>query len=207
MKVEVTELANKKPAVADVTLTDAIFAVPYNEGLIHQVIVAYMAAARAGTKQNKGRSDVRGGGVKPRRQKGTGCSRAGTITSPIWRTGGVTFAARPRDYTKKVNRKMYRGAMRSIISEHFRQKSVNVVEDIPLKDHKTKTMLALMKSVSSEKILILVDSIQENMFLSCRNIGNIELMDVDYVNPLSLFKAKNILLTVPAVQKLQERLS
>ena len=188
-------------------LSDSVFSTPFSEGLVHQVIVSYMAAARAGTKCNKGRSDVRGGGAKPWRQKGTGRARAGTRSSPIWRSGGVTFAARPRSFEKKVNKKMYRGAMRAIISEQLRQGSLVVVEDMKLENHKTKDLLNILSNNKIENALFVEDVLSENFYYASRNIPNVWAIDFLSINPYDLFTAKKLVMTVDVMKKIEEWLS
>ena len=160
-----------------ISVSNEVFQHDYAEGLIHQVIVSYMAAARAGTKSNLGRSDVRGGGKKPWRQKGTGRARAGTKNSPIWRGGGVTFAATPRSFEKKVNRKVYRKAMKSIISEHIRQGSLLVVDNLDIETRKTKDLLVLLNKASIDDALFITDNLSENFYYASRNIPKIWIID------------------------------
>ncbi|HXK55153.1 MAG: 50S ribosomal protein L4 [Gammaproteobacteria bacterium] len=186
---------------------DTVFAVALNEALIHQVVTAYMAAARSGTKAQKNRSAVSGGGSKPFRQKGMGRARAGTSRSPIWRSGGVTFAASPSNYVQKVNRKMYRGALRSILSELVRQERFIVVSDIGVDAPKTKALTSRLKEFGLDEALIVSDQPDENLYLSARNLKNVDVCDVLDVNPVSLIGFKNVLITAAAVRKLEERLS
>ncbi len=192
----------------DVSLDDSIFAKEYNETLVHQAVVAYMGTGRAGTKAQKSRSDVSGGGAKPWRQKGTGRARAGTSRGPIWRKGGVTFAARPRDYSKKLNKKMYRAAMRSIFSELVRSNSLIVVDDFGVKEPKTKAMLARLDAlkVDTSALLIGVEK-DKNAELSARNIPNCECLTVSTLNPVSLVSHDRVVITSAAVVKVQEWLS
>jgi len=166
-----------------------------------------MSAARAGTKAQKTRSDVRGGGAKPFRQKGTGRARAGTIRSPLWRSGGVTFAARPRDYSKKINKKMYRAGMRSIVSELIRQDRLVVVENLSIAEPKTKLMVAKLAELGFEKGLLITDGLDSNVYLSARNIPNLMVMDVAIVDPLSLVRHDKVVIDQPALKKLEERLA
>ena len=189
-------------------LNDAIFADDYNETLVHQAVVTYMSGGRAGTKAQKSRSDVSGGGIKPWRQKGTGRARAGTSRGPIWRKGGVTFAARPRDYSKKLNKKMYRSAMRSIFSELVRSDSLIVVEDFGVTEPKTKNMLSKLHSldVGNNALLISSES-DENLMMSSRNIPNCEYLPVSSLNPVSLVSHDNVVITSSAITKVQEWLA
>jgi large subunit ribosomal protein L4 len=191
-----------------VELDDAVFADEYNETLVHQAVVAYMAAGRSGTKAQKTRSDVSGGGAKPWRQKGTGRARAGTSRGPIWRSGGVTFAARPRDHSKKLNKKMYRSAMRSIFSELVRSESLIVVEDFGVSEPKTKVMLSKLDSlkVGKNTLLVSADS-DENLMMSSRNIPNCEYLAFSSLNPVSLVAHDSVVITSSAIAKVQEWLS
>ncbi len=195
-----------KKAKGKVEVTDAAFAVDFNEALVHQVVTAYMAGARAGTKKQKSRSDASGGGRKPWRQKGTGNARSGSIRSPIWRGGGVTFAARPRDYSQKVNRKMYRGAMRSILSELVRRDRLVVVESFSIDAPKTKTLVEKLKALSLEDTLIVVDAEDANLQLAARNLHWVAVIQAEQANPVSLLAFDKVLITVPALKQLEARL-
>ncbi len=195
-----------KKAKGKVEVTDAAFAVDFNEALVHQVVTAFMAGARAGTKAQKSRSDARGGGKKPWRQKGTGSARSGSIRSPIWRGGGVTFAARPRDYSQKVNRKMYQGAMRSILSELVRQERLVVVESFTVDAPKTKSLVDKLKSLSLEDTLIVVDAEDANLQLAARNLHWAAVIQATHANPVSLLVFDKVLITVPALKQLEARL-
>lgn len=166
-----------------------------------------MSAARSGTKAQKTRSDVSGGGAKPFRQKGTGRARAGTIRSPIWRSGGVTFAARPRDYSKKLNKKMYRAGMCSIVSELVRQDRLVVVEDLSVAEPKTKLMAAKLADLGVSEALVLTDGLDANLYLAARNIPNLLVMDVAIVDPLSLVRFEKVVIDQAALKKLEERLA
>jgi large subunit ribosomal protein L4 len=190
-----------------VSVSDAAFDAEFNETLVHQLVVSYMSAARAGTKSQKTRSDVSGGGAKPFRQKGTGRARAGTIRSPIWRSGGVTFAARPRDYSKKLNKKMYLAGMRSIVSELVRQQRLLVVEDIAVAEPKTKLMVAKLKDLDVTGGLVLTDGLDASLYLAARNIPNLMVMDVAIVDPLSLVRQEKVIIDQAALKKLEERLA
>lgn len=188
-------------------VADAVFDVPYKPGLIHQVVNAYMAGARSGTRAQKTRSEVSGGGAKPWRQKGTGRARAGSSRSPIWRSGGVTFAAKPQDYSQKVNRKMYRGAVRSILSELVRQGRLVVVEDVRVSAPKTKELLSLLKQHELSNVLILTDGFDDNLYLASRNIPKVDVMAVEDVDPVSMVAFDTVLATEAAVKYLEERLA
>lgn len=191
-----------------VELDDTVFASVYNESLVHQAVVAYMSAGRAGTKAQKTRSDVSGGGAKPWRQKGTGRARAGTSRGPIWRKGGVTFAARPRDYAKKLNKKMYRAAMRSIFSELIRSESLIIVDDLAVEGPKTKSMIDALAgwNVGLNSLLVSVEK-EQNVNLSSRNIPNCEYVEFSSLNPVSLVSHDKVVITSSAVSKVQEWLS
>ncbi|WP_458526021.1 50S ribosomal protein L4 [Onishia taeanensis] len=190
-----------------VEVSDATFGKEFNEALVHQVVTAYLAGGRQGTRAQKNRADVRGGGKKPWRQKGTGRARAGTIRSPIWRSGGVTFAASPQDYTQKVNRKMYRAAIRSILSELVRQERLVVVEDISVDAPKTKQLTAKLKELDLEKALIVTEEIDENLYLAARNIPHVDVLDVAAADPVSLVAFDKVLVTVSALRKFEEKLA
>jgi large subunit ribosomal protein L4 len=189
-----------------VQVSDAVFGADYKESLIHQVVNAYMAAARSGTKAQKNRSAVRGGGAKPWRQKGTGRARAGTLRSPLFRTGGVTFAAQPRNFEQKVNRKMYRGALRSILSELVRQERLMVVDAFAVAAPKTKELVATLNKLGLDDVLILVDKVQDNMLLAARNLYHVDVRDVVEVDPVSLIGFDKLLITTAALKQLEERL-
>jgi large subunit ribosomal protein L4 len=191
----------------EISVSDAAFAKDFNESLVHQVVTAYMAAGRQGTKAQKTRSEVSGGGKKPWRQKGTGRARAGTIRSPIWRSGGVAFAAKPRDYAQKVNRKMYRAAMRSIFSELVRQERLVVVEDLSVEAPKTKLFNAKLKDLGVSNALIVAESVEENLHLASRNIPHVDVRDVAGLDPVSLVAFENVVVTVPALKKIEEMLA
>ncbi|NKC00115.1 MAG: 50S ribosomal protein L4 [Pseudomonadales bacterium] len=190
-----------------VEVSDATFAREFNEALVHQVVVAHMAGARQGSRAQKNRSDVRGGGRKPWRQKGTGRARAGTTRSPIWRSGGVTFAARPQDHSVKVNRKMYRGALRCIVSELIRQDRLVAVESFSIDAPKTKTLLEQLKSLDLSSVLIVTEEVDQNLYLSSRNVLGIDVRDVSAVDPVSLISHDKVLVTVAALKALEEALS
>jgi large subunit ribosomal protein L4 len=189
-----------------ISVSDVAFAKEFNESLVHQVVTAYMAGGRQGTKAQKTRSEVAGGGKKPWRQKGTGRARAGTIRSPIWRAGGVTFAAKPRSFEQKVNRKMYRAAMQSIFSELVRQERLVVVDDISVETPKTRAFTAKLKDLGVSNVLILSDSVEQNLHLASRNIPHVDVRDVAGLDPVSLVAFENVVVTVPALKKIEEML-
>ncbi|NVJ51666.1 MAG: 50S ribosomal protein L4 [Gammaproteobacteria bacterium] len=187
-------------------VSETAFGREFNEALVHQVVVAYMAASRSGTRAQKTRSEVSGGGKKPWRQKGTGRARAGTIRSPIWRAGGVTFAAKPQDYSQKVNRKMYRGAMQAILSELVRQERLVVVEEFAVSAPKTKELVGKLKEFELKDVLIVTDSVEENLYLAARNLHKVDVRDPQGVDPVSLIAYDKVLMTVGAVKKFEEML-
>ena len=190
-----------------VELSDGNFGRDFNETLVHQVVTAYMAAARSGTKAQKNRSGVRGGGAKPFRQKGTGRARAGTIRSPLWRSGGTTFAAVPRDYEQKVNKKMYRAALRSILSELVRQERLVVVDKFALETPKTKALAEKLKAMDITNVLIVESEVGDNLFLSARNLPHVDVVEAKRVDPVSLVRFDKIVMTVAAVAALEEMLA
>jgi len=194
--------SNKKVSVSD----DA-FGASYNEALVHQLVVSYMASARAGTKAQKSRSAVSGGGAKPWRQKGTGRARAGTIRSPLWRSGGVTFAASPRDFDKKLNKKMYRVGMRSLVSELVRQERLVLVDKLGVTEPRTKQMRARLDELGVDNALVLTDGLDSAVYLAARNIPNIQVMDIAIVDPVSLIRQEKVVIDEAALKKLEERLS
>jgi len=190
-----------------VSVSDAAFGAEFNEALVHQLVVTYMASSRAGTKAQKNRSAVSGGGAKPWRQKGTGRARAGTIRSPLWRKGGVTFAAQPRDYSKKLNKKMYRAGLRSIVSELLRQDRLIVVEEMKLAEPKTRLMAAKMAELGVDNALVLTDGLDSDLYLAARNIPHLMVMDVAIVDPVNLVRFEKVVIDQAALKKLEERLS
>jgi len=190
-----------------ISLSDETFGREYNEPLVHQSVVTYLAGARQGTVKQKTRSEVRGGGRKPWRQKGTGRARSGTIRSPIWRSGGVTFAARPQDFSKKLNKKMYRGAMQCILSELIRQERLIVVNEFAVESHKTKDLVTKLKDFDLDNVLIVSDQIEENLYLAARNLHKVDVLDVSGLDPVSLIGFEKVLITVPALKKAEELLS
>ena len=189
-----------------VTLSDAAFARDYNEALVHQLVTAYLAGARQGSKAQKNRADVSGGGAKPWRQKGTGRARAGTSRGPIWRSGGVTFAARPRDYDQKLNKKMYRAAMQAIWSELVRQDRLVVVDSFDVADHKTKAFAAKLDGMDLTNVLIVDAEVNKNVYLASRNLPNVAVAEADGVDPVSLISFEKVLVTVSALKKVEEML-
>ncbi|MFZ9034770.1 MAG: 50S ribosomal protein L4 [Francisellaceae bacterium] len=191
------------------SVADTVFSRDFNEALVHQVVVAYMAGARQGSKAQKSRSEVSGGGAKPWRQKGTGRARAGTIRSPIWRKGGVTFAAKPRNYEQKVNRKMYRAAVQSILSELLRDERLITVDGIKLETPKTKEFVSLLKQLELNEVLIVVspEEFSEELYLASRNIKNVAVVDSYEINPVALMCFDKVLMTTEAIKQIEERLS
>jgi large subunit ribosomal protein L4 len=203
------ELSIVKPGSADagtVSVSDVAFAKEFNEDLVHQVVTAYLSGARQGTRAQKNRAAVRGGGAKPWRQKGTGRARAGTRSSPIWRSGGVTFAAQPQDHSQKVNKKMYRAALRSIMSELARSERLLIVEDMVLEQPKTKSLVARLSDFGVENVLIVADDVGENLYLAARNLHKVEVRDVAGIDPVSLIAYEKVMVTVPALKKIEEML-
>src|SRR5690554_2671903 len=196
-----------KDAKGALEVSEATFGREFNEALIHQVVVAYAAGARQGTKAQKTRSEVSGGGKKPWRQKGTGRARAGTIRSPIWRSGGTTFAAKPRNHEQKVNKKMYRGAMKSILSELVRQDRLIVVEKFGVETPKTKALVAQLKAMDLNDVLIVTKEVDENLFLAARNLHKVDVRDVQGLDPVSLIAFEKVLMTADAVKQIEEVLS
>ena len=190
-----------------VEVSEQAFDASYNEALVHQVVTAFLAGARSGTKRQKNRSDVRGGGAKPWRQKGTGRARAGTIRSPIWVGGGRAFAARPQNHEQKVNRKMYRGALRALFSELRRTERLVVVESLTLDAPKTREMAAKLKELELDNVLIVTEAFDENVYLSARNLKNVGIVDVAAIDPVTLLRFEKVLITVPALKLVEERLS
>jgi large subunit ribosomal protein L4 len=202
------KLVGKGAQAQDVEASDATFAREYNESLVHQVVVAYMAAGRAGTKAQKTKAEVRGGGIKPWRQKGTGQARAGSIRSPIWVGGGRAFAAKPRDFTQKLNRKMYRGAMQAMLSELARQERLAVVNSIELEGPKTKLLVQRLKDLNlGDNVLVLTEAFDEKLELASRNLPYVNVLPVSALDPLSLARHDRVLATVGAVRLLEERLA
>jgi len=186
------------------TVSETTFGREFNEALVHQVVVAFAAGARQGTRAQKTRSEVSGGGAKPWRQKGTGRARAGTIRSPIWRSGGVTFAAKPQDHSQKVNKKMYRGAMKSILSELVRQERLIVVDNFSVEAPKTKELVAKLNELELSDVLIVTGEVDENLFLAARNLYKVDARDVAGIDPVSLIAFDKVLMTAEAVKQVEE---
>lgn len=193
-------------AAGTVQVSDVTFAREYNEDLVHQVVTAYMAAARQGTRAQKTRTEVNGGGKKPWRQKGTGRARAGTIRSPLWRGGGVIFAAKPQDHSQKVNRKMYRAALQVILSELARQQRLVVVENFALEQPKTKSLVKALGDYGLEDVLIVSEEVTENLYLAARNLHKVDVRDVNGIDPVSLIAFDKVMVTVSALKKFEEML-
>lgn len=192
---------------SSVEVAATAFGAKYNEALVHQVVTAYLSGARAGTKAQKNRAAVRGGGAKPWRQKGTGRARAGTIRSPIWVGGGRTFAARPRNFDQKVNKKMYRAALRSMLSELIRQGRMVIVNELTLEAPKTRLLAAKLKELDLDNVLILNEAFDEKMFMAARNLPNVGICDVASMDPVVLIRFEKVLITLPALKLIEERLS
>lgn len=204
MQVNVVQNAD---GAASVDLADEAFSVDYNEALVHQVVTAYMAGTRRGTKSQKSRAEVRGGGTKPWRQKGLGRARAGSIRSPIWRGGGATFAAKPRSYAQKVNRKMYRGAMRAILSELVRRERLVVVDEFALPRPRTRDMVARLSALGLADVLIVTEDRDDTLDLASRNLHRVAVQRCAEVNPVSLLAFDKVLMTVAAARRLGEQLA
>ena len=200
MKIEL--LSNSKNK--DISISNEVFSKEFNESLVHQAVVSFMAGARQGSAKQKNRSEVRGGGKKPYRQKGTGRARAGTIRSPLWRGGGVTFAARPRDFSKKINKKMYRAAIKSIFSELVRQNRLVAIEKPVLEKPKTKEIANFLKEFALSKVLIIIDELDMNLYLSARNIPNVDVITVKEINPVNLIKSHKVAVTSQALKQIEE---
>ena len=204
MSLQIPSINNQSPAHV---VSAQIFGLDFNETLVHQLVVRYLSAARAGTKAQKNRSSVSGGGAKPFRQKGTGRARAGTTRSPIWRTGGVTFAAQPRSYDQKLNKKMYKAGIRSIFSELLRQDRIAISDEIIPLSPKTKDFLVKIKSIEAKRILIVVEELNENLILAARNLPYIAVLTPSSVDPVSLVSADKVIVTTAAIKQIEERLS
>src|SRR5512145_1099103 len=204
-----TQLKNVTPGAAGGSLevSEKAFGREFNEALVHQVVVAYMAAGRAGTKRQKSRAEVRGGGIKPWNQKGGGRARAGSIRSPIWVGGGRAFAARPRDYSQKVNRKMYQGAMRAIVSELVRLERLTAIDSLALEAPKTRLLAAKLRELDMSNVLVLIEAYDEKLDLASRNLPDVSVLPVSAVDPVSLVRHERVLATVGAVRMLEEKLA
>lgn len=197
-------IATPQGAKGTVAVSEVLFGREFNEDLVHQAVVSYMAGARQGTKAQKTRAQVSGGGKKPWRQKGTGRARAGTIRSPIWRSGGVAFAAQPRDYEQKLNKKMYRAALRCILSELARQERLVVVEEFALDAPKTKSLVQKLAEYNVSEALIVAEDIGENLYLASRNLHKVDVRDAHGIDPVSLIRFEKVVITVSALKKLEE---
>tara|TARA_Y100000590_G_scaffold461030_1_gene621697 strand:+ start:1232 stop:1846 length:615 start_codon:yes stop_codon:yes gene_type:complete len=197
-------IINSKSKTKDINLSDAVFGNEFNEDLVHQAVTTYLAGSRQGSHKQKTRSEVRGGGRKPYRQKGTGRARAGTIRSPIWRGGGVTFASTPRDYSKKINKKMYRAAIRSILSELLRQDRLVAISKPTFDQPKTKLMVNVLKETGLDDVLMIVDEMDTNLYLSARNIPNIDVVTVKDINPVLLLRSEKVAVTPEACKLIEE---
>ncbi|MDC9714926.1 MAG: 50S ribosomal protein L4 [Gammaproteobacteria bacterium] len=204
MKLKVLDISTNKSTSAEVA--DKVFARDYNQSLVHQVTTAYMATGRQGSKAQKNRSAVNGGGKKPWAQKGTGRARAGTSRGPIWRSGGVTFAAQPKSYAQKVNKKMYKGAISAIFSELVRTERLKVVKDFDIKDAKTKNVTALLKALNVKDALLMTDELDENLYLSSRNLYHVGVCDAQSIDPVSLIGYENVVITEAALKKVEASL-
>ena len=200
-------IAAPNGSAGTVEVSEGTFGTQFNQDLVHQAVVAFMANARQSTKAQKTRSEVRGGGRKPWRQKGTGRARAGTTSSPIWRSGGVTFAARPQDHSKKLNKKMYRGAMQCILSELIRKERLFVVNEFALESHKTKELISKLNEFELDNVLIISEQVEKNLYLAARNLHKVDVLDAAGVDPVSLIGFDNVLITVAALKKVEEMLA
>jgi large subunit ribosomal protein L4 len=199
-------LSTPEGAKGALEVSEATFGREFNADLVHQAVTAYLAGARQGTRAQKTRSDVSGGGKKPWKQKGSGRARAGTIRSPIWRGGGVTFAARPQDHTQKINKKMYRAAMQCILSELARTDRLVVVEQFDVETPKTKALLAKLAAFDAKHVLIVTEAVSENLYLASRNVHTVEVCDAVSANPVSLVHREKVIVTVEALKKFEEML-
>ena len=196
-----------KDAQSALEVSETTFGRDFNEALVHQVVVAYAANARQGTRGQKTRAEVTGSGKKPWRQKGTGRARAGSVKGPIWRGGGVTFAAKTQDHSQKVNKKMYRGALKSILSELVRQERLVVVESFSVDARKTKELKAKLQAMNLEDVLIVTAEVDENLFLAARNLYKVDVRDVAGLDPVSLIAFNTVLVTADAVKQIEEMLA
>lgn len=206
MSLQIPAIGNQDSA-QPLDVSEAVFGQDFNETLVHQLVTKYLSAARAGTKAQKNRSAVSGGGAKPFRQKGTGRARAGTTRSPVWRTGGVAFAAQPRSFDQKLNKKMYKAGIRSIFSELLRQNRISVCNDIVPATPKTKDFLAKIKGIDAGRILVVADDLSENLILAARNLHYIAVVTPSSVDPVSLVSADRVLATTTALKQIEERLA
>ncbi len=199
--------ATGKASSKSIEVSDANFSREFNEALVHQAVTGYLAGARSGTRAQKTRSDVRGGGKKPWKQKGTGRARSGTIRSPIWRSGGVTFAARPKDWSQKLNRKMYRAAIQSILSELVRTERLVVVDSFSVDAPKTKDMVERLGKLGTSDVMIVTEDMSDNLFLSTRNLHHVGVCDANNIDPVSLIRFEKVIMTANAVKKIEETLA
>ncbi len=190
-----------------ISVSERVFAAPFNESLIHQAVTAYLAGGRTGTRAQKNRAQVKGSGSKPWRQKGTGRARAGTIKSPLWRGGGVTFAAKPYDHSQKLNKKMYQTALRSILSELVKQARLLVIEEFTLENPKTRDLVAQLKAFHLDDVLIVTENSDDNLNLAARNLHRVEVKEIKTLNPVSLIGFEKVLMTLKALKKLEESLA
>ena len=192
-------------SVTTIQVADKVFAKEFKPALIHQVVIAYRAGGRLGNRAQKSRSEVRGGGAKPRHQKGTGRARAGTIRSPLWRGGGVTFAAKPQNFAQKVNKKMYNNAICSILSELVRQERLLLVDNFTVSSNKTRDLVKKLQELKLEKVLLILADFVPDLYLAARNLKDVHICDVADINPVNLIAHEKVLLTVPALKKIEER--
>lgn len=199
--------ATGKASTKSIEVSDANFSREFNEALVHQAVTGYLAGARSGTRAQKTRSDVRGGGKKPWKQKGTGRARSGTIRSPIWRSGGVTFAARPKDWSQKLNRKMYRAAIQSILSELVRTERLVVVDSFAVDAPKTKAMVERLGKLGTSNVMIVTEDMSDNLFMSTRNLHHVGVCDANNIDPVSLIRFEKVIMTADAVKKIEETLA
>lgn len=200
-------IATPEGSKGTISVSDLTFGREFNQDLVHQAVVAYMSAGRQGTKAQKNRSDVSGGGRKPWRQKGTGRARAGSIRSPLWRSGGTTFAARPRDYEQKLNKKMYRAALRCILSELTRQERLIVVESFDVDSPKTKSLVQKLAQFNLNDVLIISENVGENLYLASRNLHKVDVRDVQALDPVSLIRFEKVVVTISALKQIEEALA
>lgn len=207
MELNLLKISDQELSVDKVPVNESVFSCPFKETLVHQVVTAYQAKARSGSKAQKTRAEVRGGGIKPWRQKGTGRARAGSSRSPIWRKGGVTFAAKPRSFAQKVNQKMYKGAMRSILSELVREERLLVVDEFVIALPKTGVLVKKLDGMGLKDVLIITDDVDENLYLASRNLYKVAVCDVAGINPVALIGFEKIMVTVPALQHLERALA
>lgn len=206
MELKIASFGQEKN-LGTINVSATTFGRDFNEALVHQVVVAYQAAGRAGTRAQKTRAEVSGGGKKPWSQKGSGRARAGTSRSPLWRKGGIVFAARPQDHSQKVNKQMYRGAMCSILSELLRQGRLTVVDTIEVTAPKTKDLVATLKGLGLKEALLITEDVTENLYLAARNIPHVDVRDVCHADPVSLINFSNVVMTVAALKKIEELLA